>query len=261
MALHDAGVRVRGEQVRQPGRMRGALQHPAIAPEPALQVLQELPMLAIHRPEVGRVQEVPVARHVPERHEVHGEQRRLPHEVALFGTAGSERMDALQFRFEEALELQCRVRLRDARIGVVRGLVRWRRRRPHFPGRGRTVGRVLRQQRMQERRAGARQPDHEDRLADRLLGNARVALALRDELQPRTQRVDEPSLRAALPEFVQGRLLPYRPRQDRKRLPEDRIAPVDGSGCALSRAHQSFMVEHPHPLPSAGADRCVPIYE
>jgi len=56
-------------------------------------------------------------------------------------------------------------------------------------GQRRPIGRILRQQAMEQRAATARQPDDEDRPANRLSGDSRVALSLFGQAQPVDQEL------------------------------------------------------------------------
>ena len=101
---------------------------------------------------------------------------------------------------------------------------------------------VLRQQRMQERGAGAWQTDDEDRLPDLLFGNAGIALPLRYQLQSRAQGVDEATFGAKLPERIERRLVAQRIGKNRQRLVENSRTPVGETGGLLGGIHEARFV-------------------
>ena len=105
--------------------------------------------------------------------------------MALFGLPGAEGVQCRQFRAFQAHGAIDILRALDARVALVAGRFRRWRRQYHLPGSRMAVGGVLRQQRVQECGAGARQAENKGRLGDHFGADGRPPLAVVDELQAR----------------------------------------------------------------------------
>ena len=174
--LHDARVRVDREQRRQCRQVRGRLQDPALARTATLEELEHLLVERVRGLEIGpdepggiRGNQVAAGQLVAAelvRHELH----------ALDGNARAEFVHAVVFGHDVAPEPDVLLGALDARVrGVARRLGR-RNRVAHLPGQGHPVGRVLPEQLVKDRRAGAGQPGDEDGRLDAFVRDLGIAL-------------------------------------------------------------------------------------
>ena len=146
---------------------------------------RNMPVPAVRRRHVGFVdQPVRVRRHAVLRREDHAAEVAAGHAHALLREQRAHRVHRLEAGDHELDAVEQLLRRRDARIGVVgRGL--GRRQRPvDLPRERHAVRGVLREEVVQDRRAGARLADDDDRRHDVGVGDLGMLLAPLDDAEP-----------------------------------------------------------------------------
>ena len=202
--LHEQRVRVLGEQRAEAPEVAGRLQHPARRRVPRLQVLQVEAVPAVRGRHVGFVEQpVRVRRHAVLRREDHAAEVAAGHAHALLRQQRAHRVHRLEAGDHELDAVEQLLRRRDARIGVVgRGLGR-RQRAIDLPRERHAVRGILREEVVQDRGAGARLADDDDRRHDVGVGDLGVLLAPVDEPEAGREVLDDLARRDLLAELVQ----------------------------------------------------------
>src|SRR4051812_5787396 len=133
-----------------------------------------------------------------------------------------------------------RVDLGDPRISVVGRGLGWRARPVDLPCAGYPGGRVLREQIVQDRRAGAALPDDDDRRHDINRAALGMRAAIGDDLQTVTEVAGELSDDDRLPEFAQPGLCLQRVDQSREAFLPRVVAEI-GKGGLLARLFSELL--------------------
>ena len=206
MRLHEQRVRVLVEQRAETPQVPGRLQHPARRGMPRLQVLQVKAVIAVRGRHVGFVdQPLRVRGHAVLRREDHAAEVAAGHAHALLRQQRAHRVHRLEAGNDELDALEQLLRRGDARVGVEgRGLGR-RQRAIDLPRERHAVGGILREEVVQDRRAGARLTDDHDRRDDVGVGDLGMLLAPLDESEARREIVDDLARDDLLAELVQAR--------------------------------------------------------
>ena len=249
--LHDARVRVLGEQRVQRPQVAGRLQHPAPGRCAPLEVLEPAPVRRVERAMVDRLEPAlvvadAVRRREQDRRELVRRDRdallrqRRAHPVHRL-EAGDQLLDAGEVLLDR----------RDARIGVEARALGWRPRAHHLPGRRHAIGGIAREQLVQDRRAGARQAEDEERRADGATLDLRVAAQHVLHAQAVLEQAQQIRARDDAAERRQRRLALEGVDEARERGAERRIAEILQPRAVLRRGEQPLGVEARH----AQADR------
>ena len=164
--LHEQRVRVLGEQRVEAPDVAGRLEHPLVRRVARLQVLEEHAVPAVRGRHVGLVQQpVAVARHVVLRREDHRPEVGAGDAHALLREARAHRVHLPELGEHEVDHRELRVDLLDPRVGEVRRGLGRRQRLVDLPRERHACVRVLREEVVEDRRAGAALADDDDRRA------------------------------------------------------------------------------------------------
>jgi hypothetical protein len=172
-------------------QMEGRLQDPALTAAVALQMLKEASVQLVPGARILGVAPARVGRDVVHRGELGADQRVRDDDHAFLGHAGADVVDHLEARREPLEPPQLALDLGDAGIVIVRGALRGGRRIEHLPGLRHAIGRILSQETVQQRRSAARHARDEDRPADVLGGDARIAAAVPLDAEAICQQADD----------------------------------------------------------------------
>src|SRR4051794_34467137 len=256
--LHQQRVGVLGEQrVEAPDVGRG-LQHPAVGRRvtfrvTGLQVLQERAVPAVRRGHVRLVHRpVRVRRHPVLGGEDHAAEVRRGDAHALLREARAHRVHLLEAGDEQLGAGEDRVDLVDARVGVVGRGLRGRHRHVDLPREWHAGGRVLGEEVVQDRRAGAALADDDDRGRDGAradLGGVRPPLR---HLQPAGEEVEHAARSDVDAELVELPLLAQRVDETFAAVLPGRLAEVVETG-GLAR-----LADEPVGIETRGAHRSGP---
>ncbi len=131
----------------------------------------------------------------------------------------------------------------DPRVGLVGRALRRRVRKHDLPGHRHAVGRILREELVQDRRARARQTDDDDRALDTSGGDLGMPGARRHHAQPVGEEAHEVGARDHATEQRQGGLALEPVEQQAERRPKRVVSEVVETRGARGARHQTFRVE------------------
>ena len=176
MGENDSGIGVLGEQRIEPAQVHRALQHPAVSHVSALQMLEEMPVVAVSGCVVLAVHPCLIARHVEDHVKLGAKHGLRENRNALLRELCANFVDRGERRGHRIHVPETRSRLADARVRLVRGAFRRRIWKLHLPGERCAVRGVLREEVVENRRTRPRKSHDEHRPIDRKLRRARDGL-------------------------------------------------------------------------------------
>src|SRR5262245_34795711 len=158
--------------------------------------------------------------------ELEAQERVARDDQAFLRQPRAELVDATESRIEPVEPAQLTLRSGDARVVMMMCPLRRRRGKHHLPAERRAVDRILGQQPVQQRRAGARETGDEERPAHGLDGDPGMALALPLHAQPVRQQTNHVLPRGDPAEEAQLRRLLEVGDESSQRLVEARVAEI-----------------------------------